>query len=84
MWESGAPRSPRYDDLLTGLQSYDNAMHGLEKRIYRRLLKKYGYNSDIGNDVRSIFETPGKPGQFNKVIGDFGANAIKLGRINHF
>ena len=75
LYESGQPRSVRYDDLLTGIQSYNNAMNGLNKRIYQRLLRKLPFDSDARNQIKTIFEKPGTKYELNNVIGDFGLNA---------
>lgn len=69
MWDSGAPKSPRYDDLITTIHTYDNAMKGLNKRIHQRLGWKIERGTDLSRDMEKVFKN-------NEVLtGDFGNHA---------
>ena len=76
IYEGGEAKSPRYDDLIERMQTYDSQMGRLPSRVYHTLKYKFGnpkskeYDENVMTRVDEIF----KKNDFNP-LGEFGSNA---------
>lgn len=74
IYEGGEAKTPRYDDLITMMQSYDTSMGNLTRNVYNNLKRKYWGNTEQLTQLKNTFFGE-KKGQFRDVFGNFGAHA---------
>jgi len=78
VYESGKPRSPRYDDLISMAYNYDTGMRGANKRVFWNLRKRWKEDQDLVTELDSIFGWDSNRREFKQnfqPLHSFGSNA---------